>query len=249
LGRESRIVGTGYIDGTTRIGRNCRLGHNVVLLADVTLGDDVYIGHNTVIHPGTRVGDRTRVEDNSTIGRQPRSSSRSTRKVQAVPPLVLMPDVIVGCSVVLYAGSTIGARTMIADLASVREQCEIGEDVIIGRNVMVELKAHIGAGTVIQTACHITGDILIEDNVFFGAEVVTTNDKYMSRRPGSGYSGPVVRRGASIGSNATLLPGVVIGEGAVIGAGAVVTKDVPPFTVAVGVPAAVVESLPGSGGR
>jgi len=237
-------MGLAWIDETTRIGPGCRLGHNAVLLADVTLGQDVYVGHNTVIHPGTRIGAGARIEDNCTIGRQPRSSFRSTRKVETVGPLVLSPGVIVGCSVVLYAGSTIGPHSMIGDLASIREQCEIGEEVIIGRNVMVELKARIGARTVIQTACHITGDIVIEDEVFFGAEVVTMNDKYMSRRPGVGYSGPVVRRGASVGCNATLLPGVVIGEGAMIGAGAVVTKNIPPFGVAVGVPAVVIKSLP-----
>jgi acetyltransferase-like isoleucine patch superfamily enzyme len=136
---------------------------------------------------------------------------------------------------------------MIADLASIREQCEIAEEVIIGRNTMVELRARIGPRTVIQTGSHITGDITIESDVFFGPEAVTVNDRYMGRRPGIGYTGPVVRKGASIGCNACLLPGVVIGEGAVIGAGAVVTKDVPDHTVAVGVPATPIKSFRGDG--
>lgn len=85
--------------------------------------------------------------------------------------------------------------------------------------------------------------MIIEDHVFFGPLVTSMNDKYMDRAEET-FKGPHVKRGARIGGNATLLPGITIGEEAVIGAGAVVTKDVGPYTVAVGVPAKPIKEVP-----
>jgi acetyltransferase-like isoleucine patch superfamily enzyme len=80
----------------------------------------------------------------------------------------------------------------------------------------------------------------IEDDVFMSAHVSTANDKYIrSATAETGWCGPVLRQGCSIGVGAILLPGIEIGIGAMIAAGAVVTKDVPPFTLAVGVPARI----------
>jgi acetyltransferase-like isoleucine patch superfamily enzyme len=82
--------------------------------------------------------------------------------------------------------------------------------------------------------------MIIEDNVFLGPCVSTSNDKYM----GAGnypYQGPIIKRGAKIGNNATLLPGITINENAIIGAGATVTKDVEAGKTAVGNPARVIK--------
>ena len=79
--------------------------------------------------------------------------------------------------------------------------------------------------------------MVVEDDVFIGPEATTSNDKYMSRDPSFRLSGPVLRRGCSVGANATLLPGVEVGEGAVVGAGAVVVRDVPAGVTVVGNPA------------
>jgi acetyltransferase-like isoleucine patch superfamily enzyme len=94
---------------------------------------------------------------------------------------------------------------------------------------------------------HITGCMVIEDHVFIGPGVMTTNDNSMGRKGHGSLDqifGPVVRRGAAIGGNCTLLPGVEIGELAIVGVGAVVTRSVPPRVVAMGVPARVIKDVP-----
>jgi len=84
----------------------------------------------------------------------------------------------------------------------------------------------------------------LEDDVFVGPNVTFTNDREPRSRNLSATLLPtVVRKGASIGANATILPGLIIGEGAMVGAGAVVTKDVPPRALVLGNPARIVRSL------
>jgi len=201
-----------FIADTARIGKECTLGHNVVILDNVQIGDNVYIGHNVVIHEGTKVGNGTYIDDGSILGRMPRSGVSSRRKVQKeLAPLEIGDDTIISVNAVLYRGTKIGNQVMVGDLASIREQNEIGDRSIVGRLVMVEPRTKIGTRVVVQTGTHITGDAIIEDDVFFGDEVSTSNDNAM-RRGTVVYKGPHIKRGARLGSNATLLPGVVIGE-------------------------------------
>jgi UDP-2-acetamido-3-amino-2,3-dideoxy-glucuronate N-acetyltransferase len=109
--------------------------------------------------------------------------------------------------------STIGENTKVASFV------EIG-DSVIGRNCKIEAFAFIPPGSV------------IEDNVFIGPNVTLTNDRYPSAKPKPWSREPVtVKRGASIGANCVVCPGVVIGENALIGAGSVISKDVLPCQV------------------
>ena len=86
--------------------------------------------------------------------------------------------------------------------------------------------------------------VTLEDDVFIGPNVTFTNDPFpRSRQYPQVFSRTLVRRGASIGANATILPGLIIGEGALVGAGSVVTKDVPARTVVFGNPASIVRTL------
>ncbi|MDQ3703441.1 MAG: N-acetyltransferase [Chloroflexota bacterium] len=133
-------------------------------------------------------------------------------------------------------GCTIGANCKIASFV------EIQRDVIIGRNVKVEAFAFIPTG------------VTIADGAFIGPHVCFTNDRYPAAVNENGelltgtdwaVTPTVVERGASIGANATIVCGVVIGEGALVGAGAVVTRDVPPHSLVVGNPARVVGVRPG----
>ena len=94
-----------------------------------------------------------------------------------------------------------------------------------------------------MTHSQVTGNMVIEDHVFFGGAVASTNDKYMGRT-GNQFNGPRVKSGARVGANATILAGVTIGKEAVIGAGAVVTTDIPDYKVALGIPARVVKDVP-----
>lgn len=213
------------------------IGRNVVIEDEVVLGKRCTIASGCIIYLGTIVGDDVTIEANSVIGRQPKSGTASTRRTVEMPPLKVGSGVAIGACAVIYAGVSIDENAMIADLASVREGCHICESAIIGRAVTVECNSVIGPRSKIQTACHITGDMTIDEDVFLGPGVVTMNDKYMGKIEAGEYKGPHVMRGATVGSNSTILPGVTIGEDAVVGAGAVVTRNVPHSQTHVGVPA------------
>jgi UDP-2-acetamido-3-amino-2,3-dideoxy-glucuronate N-acetyltransferase len=124
--------------------------------------------------------------------------------------------------------------------------CEIGDNTRLGTFVEVQKNARIGRNCKISSHTFICEGVTIEDDVFVGHGVCFINDRYprATNDDGTPQSGAdwevvptVVRRGASIGSNVTILCGLEIGEGALIGAGAVVTRDVPAGHVAYGVPA------------
>lgn len=126
--------------------------------------------------------------------------------------------------------------------------CVIGDETRIGAFVEIQLGAKVGARCKISSHSFICEGVTIEDEVFVGHGVMFTNDKYprattAEGRPQGASDWTLERthigKGASIGSNATLLCGVKVGTGATIGAGAVVTKDVPPGATVTGVPARV----------
>jgi acetyltransferase-like isoleucine patch superfamily enzyme len=134
--------------------------------------------------------------------------------------------------------------------------CEIGDDTKIGVFVEVQKNARIGKRCKISSHTFICEGVTIEDNVFIGHSVVFINDTYPRATNPNGLLQTeedwkvepiLVKKGASIGSNCTILSNVTIGENAIVGAGSVVTKDVPPNTIVAGNPARVfrdIESLP-----
>lgn len=104
--------------------------------------------------------------------------------------------------------------------------CFIENDVVIGNNVTIKNGVQIWDGTI------------IEDNVFIGPNVTFTNDlKPRSKTFPDKFKGPHIKQCASIGANATILPGIIVGEFAMVGAGSVVTKDVAPYSIVYGNPA------------
>ncbi len=234
------------IDPAAVIGKGCEFAFGAVVMAGATLGDGVTVGHHSVIYPGVTVGEDTRIQDNSVIGRPTITSGASSRQADEREPLAIGAGCIIGCSVVLYWGSELADAVMVADLASIREGCRIGEGTIVGRGVLMEYDNVIGSRVKIQTGTHITGNMLVEDDVFFGPHVVTMNDLKMDRVAEAGFGGPVIRRGARIGSNATILAGVEIGCDAVVAAGAVVRKDVPEGKIVAGNPGKVRGRVPAS---
>ena len=130
--------------------------------------------------------------------------------------------------------------------------CEIGNDSKIGTFVEIQKGAKIGSRCKISSHSFICEGVTIEDEVFVGHNVTFTNDLFprATRTDGSLQTDAdwkcvptLIKRGASIGSSATILCGVTIGENAMVGAGAVVTKDVPPNTLVVGNPARALRKL------
>ena len=130
--------------------------------------------------------------------------------------------------------------------------CEIGDDVKIGTFVEIQKGVKIGSRCKISSHSFICEGVTIEDEVFIGHNVTFTNDLYPRATNSEGSlksdadwtcTPTLIKRGASIGSSATLLCGITVGENAIIGAGSVVTKDVPDNTVVAGNPAVAVRQL------
>ena len=236
---------TTHIAETAKIGKGSTIGQNVVILDNVRIGDNVYIGHNVVVHEGTKIGEGTFIDDGSILGRVPRSAVLSRKKASKdLPVLEIGSNCVISAHVILYRGTKIGNQVMIGDFVSIREQNIIGDQTIIARLISMEPRTVVGQRVRTAAVTHLTSDMVIEDDAFIGSHISTTNDNKMGRGVAGAYKGPHIKRGARIGSNATLLPGVVIGEQAVVAAGAVVTRDVPDRKVVMGVPAKVVRDVP-----
>lgn len=138
----------------------------------------------------------------------------------------------------------IGKGTKIWNFSHVLEGAVIGEDCNICENVFIENDVQIGNRVTIKNGVQIWDGIEIQDDVFIGPNVTFTNDRIpKSKNIDFHLERTVVEKGASIGANATILPGVIIGENSLIGAGAVVTKNVSAFTVVVGNPAKVIRNI------
>ncbi|HDP70291.1 MAG TPA: N-acetyltransferase [Actinobacteria bacterium] len=132
----------------------------------------------------------------------------------------------------------IGGGTIIWQFCVVLKDASIGENCNINCNVFIENDVIIGNNVTIKPGVQIWDGLRIEDDVFIGPNATFTNDLLpRSKQYPDKFIETYIRKGASIGANATILAGVEIGEYAMIGAGSVVTKDVPPFTLWVGNPA------------
>lgn len=134
--------------------------------------------------------------------------------------------------------SNIGQNSNIWQFCVIFPEAVIGENCNICANVIVENEVHIGNNVTIKSGVQIWDGVTIEDNVFIGPNVTFTNDRYpRSKNPDWIKEFILVKKGATIGANSTILPGVTIGENSMIGAGSVVTKDIPANELWVGNPA------------
>lgn len=136
-------------------------------------------------------------------------------------------------------GAIIGTGTKVWHWTHVCTKAQIGDNCSLGQNVYVGSRAVIGNGVKIQNNISIYDNVVIEDNVFCGPSMVFTNvinpRAFIQRK--DEYRTTLVKKGASLGANSTIVCGVTIGSYALVGAGAVVTRDVPDFALVVGAPA------------
>ena len=234
-----------HIDPSAQLGDGVTVGPGAFVGEGVQLGAGSEIGANAVVHPGTVIGAHCVVEPLAVLGKRPRLRRGSSAAGRQLGPLRLGDEVTVCSGAVVYAGATLADGVIIGDQAQVRELAQIGERSVVGRASCVDFDARVGANVLIQTGVYVTGGSIVEDHVFIGPGVTTTNDHAMTRHaPGEPLLGPIFRRACRVGGGVVLTPGVEIGEEAFIAAGAVVTRDVAPRDVVIGVPARVLRQVP-----
>ena len=148
-------------------------------------------------------------------------------------------DFFVHPTSVIDEGAQIGKGTKIWHFCHLMSTCKVGERCNIGQNVYIDNNTAIGNGVKIQNNVSVYNGVIIEDDVFLGPSVVFTNvinpRSFIERK--DEFKKTFIRKGATIGANATLLCGIEIGAYAMIGAGAVVVKNVLPYTIMTGNPA------------
>jgi carbonic anhydrase/acetyltransferase-like protein (isoleucine patch superfamily) len=233
-----------HVDIEAELADGVSIAPGAVIHAGARIGVGAEIGACAVVYPGTDVGDGCVIEDGAVLGKRPRLRAGSRAAGAEPEPLVLEPDVTVCCGAVVYAGAHIATKAIIGDQAQVRERTWIGRRSVVGRGSTVDFDTRVGARVLIQTGVYVTGGSIVEDDVFIGPGVVTTNDHTMGRHgPEAPLLGPVFRRACRVGGGAVLVPGVVIGEEAFVAAGAVVTRNVGAREMVMGVPARVVRRV------
>lgn len=154
-------------------------------------------------------------------------------------------------SALVDEGATVGKGTLIWHWCHVCSGAVLGERCSLGQNVYIANDVVIGSGVKIQNNVSVYDGVILEDDVFCGPSVVFTN----VYNPRSGidrkkeYRTTLIRHGASLGANSTIVCGITVGEYAFVGAGAVVTKSVPNYALVVGVPAEIVGWMSKSGSK
>ena len=238
---------TNFVHPSAQIGAGSQLGYNSVVHEGVQIGDNCRIGSGVVIHPGTIIGRNVRIDDNTVVGKLPMKAALSAvTSDQTLDPCVIGDDCLIGAMTVIYRGCVLGNKVMVADLASLRENVEIGELTIIGRGVTVENKVRVGSRCKLETEAYITALSEIGDGCFIAPEVTFTNDNFLgrTRERFKFHKGVTMKRGARIGANVTVLPGLTLGEDALVAAGSIVTRDVPARKIVLGAPAKVWRDVP-----
>jgi len=227
--------------------KDVSFGENTVIEKNVKIGKGSVIGHNVVIREDTEIGENVIVSDGVILGKKPyRASNSAVTNEKELNPLIIRNNVKIGANSVIYRGCILNEKVFVGDIASIRENVEVGERTIIGRGVSVENKTRIGKRVKIETNAYITAYSTIEDYCFIAPEVSFSNDNFLGRTEErkKHFKGPTLRKGARIGANSTLLPGVEIGEDALVGAGSVVTKNLEGKKVYIGSPTKYVKDVP-----
>ncbi len=224
----------------TNVGRGARI------IGEVRTDEGVFIDSNVLIYGPVEINRHTYIGQNCIIG-FPASDELNEfvrlHSIKGKKASTLGENCIVRPGTTLYSNVTIGKDVTFGHNVLVREGVIVGDRTKIGSNVVVDGSTRIGSRVSIQTGAYICTYSTIEDGVFIGPCCVFTNDKYVTQKPFK-LVGPTVKKGASIGANALLFPGVTVGQGAVVGSQAMVNSEVPARTIFVGIPARKIKDVP-----
>jgi acetyltransferase-like isoleucine patch superfamily enzyme len=212
-----------YVKSTgNRIHGSCKIYGTTVVGKNCTIMENVILGYPT-----------------NKVLSEAQSSDQTLERYPFVGASI-GDNAVIRSNSTLYCDVTAGNGLRTGHNVMVREHTSVGNNVLIGTNTVIDGHTTIGNNVSIQSNVYIPTNTTVEDNVFLGPCSVLANDKYPIRVE-YGLKGPRLKKGASIGANVTILPDVEIGEGAMVAAGALVTKDVPPWKLAIGSPAKIVE--------
>jgi acetyltransferase-like isoleucine patch superfamily enzyme len=215
------------------------------LFGNVQTGEGVHIDSNAVLYGPVRIGNHSYIGPNCVVG-FPASSELGelveSHSVAGKGLTVIGENCIVRSGTAIYSNVRLDNDVSFGHNALVRENVTIGGRSKLGTNVVVDGSSSIGKRVSVQTGVYICTYSTIEDGVFLGPCCVFTNDRYMMQKPFK-LIGPTVKKGASIGANALLFPGITVGEGAVVGSQAMVNVDVPARTIFAGIPAKKIMDL------
>ena len=160
-----------------------------------------------------------------------------------------MEDYFAHQTAIIDEGCEIGKETKIWHFSHIMKQAKIGRNCNIGQNVVVSDNVVLGNNVKVQNNVSVYTGVICEDDVFLGPSMVFTNvlnpRSFINRK--NEFKPTIVKKGATIGANATIVCGITIGEYALIGAGTVVTKDVKPYSLVVGNPAKVIKKIKNKG--
>jgi acetyltransferase-like isoleucine patch superfamily enzyme len=190
------------------------------------------------IYPNVSIGRNALIEEYVIIGVPPRGKKPGELLT------IIGDNAVIRSHTVIYAGNRIGNDFQTGHHVLVREENEMGNAVSIGTGSVVEHHVKMGNNVRVHSQAFVPEMSVLEDGAWIGPNAVITNAAYpLSPNVKNELKGAIVRKNAKVGANATLLPGITIGENALVGAGAVVTKDVPPNKVVAGNPARVINDV------
>lgn len=240
-----KIDSTAYVQRRSLLGSGTRVRGGARLTGDVETGENVLVDSNTVVYGPSKLGSGTYIGPNCVIGFPDSKHLSQLRQagITGKAPTILGKDCVVRSGTTLYSNVQIADGVSIGHNVLLRENVTIGNQTKVGTHVVIDGDSKIGAHVSIQTGVYICTFSTVEDGVFLGPCCVFTNDKYVTQKPFK-LVGPTVKKGASIGANALLFPGITVGEGAVVGSQAMVNADVPSRTIFAGIPAKKLRDVP-----